>query len=428
MPRPWPEGPADLLVKARLSPPDRARAAWRAWRAERDFDDALQAEFRLLPGLAPRLDLLEPGADIRPRIEGIRRFNWARNRMRLARMLPFFDVLAAAGVTPMVLKAAARFATSPEALKDRYCRDLDVLIRPEDLARATEAVLAAGWRPMTGNLPGRRRAVPFDRYLHGEPPGTGGGPEIDIHAWASHFDDRPGGDALLWSRARPATLEGRKVMVPAPADDLLLGLLHGAVADPHSPLDWAVDAAAAMGAPGMDWDTFLEEVRTRRFATAAGWGLGYLAEGVGLEVPAHVTAGLASAAHPLEACELSATMQLKSGWSLLDRLAAVHMRRLRRRPTPVVRHVPPRTRLRDRMPLRLGRTERGGAAIELTFERGPEDLRVRQYDVLRDGRWLARLRITPGWLDRALGRRRWRFPFAGPREGIEIRPVEAEPR
>ena len=174
-----PSDSAVNLLKARLLPIDQARPAWKAWCEACDIDAASWMEVRLLAGIGERMDELDPDSPLRPRLEGVRRFIWTRNQIRLARSMPFLQALADAGLPFMLLKGGARIALSSDAAGQRFIRDIDVLIARDRMFEAVDVVLGKGFRPMTGRLPGSARAVPFDHVYGGGATGREGC-EIDL--------------------------------------------------------------------------------------------------------------------------------------------------------------------------------------------------------------------------------------------------------
>lgn len=422
--RGWPAGPVDLLVKARLAPEPEAVAAWADWARTRDMDGATWAEGRLLPGIMARGGVIPADAPQRPRIDGMRKFFWARNNVRLDRSVGLIGALGDAGIACMVLKGGARIAARPADVAERFLRDLDLLVPPADAARAVSVALDAGWRPLTGSLPGRRRAAAFDRQLAGDPPGSKGGPEVDLHAWAVHFEDRPGGDDALWANARPGLLRGRAVMTPGAAHTVALSLLHGPVDDVQAPADWAVDAALAMASPDMDWDLLVEEGRRRRLSAALSWGLDYLAEEIGVPIPAAARAALAADQTALQRAELAAWLKPKKRWGATERAATLAMRLGRGGWRPAAPSAPSR-RLRDAAPLRRATGADDARHVSVVFAAPPARGTRLRFDLSDDGGWIARLRVAPNALDAATGRRRWRFALPTPLRGsARLQPLD----
>jgi hypothetical protein len=96
-----------LLVQAAISPPDQAAAAWSAWISRRSLDEAGWAEVRLLPAIAARAGEIGLGTDVLPRLDGIRRFVWAKSQKQMLAARPLLSLMLQHGITPLLLKGAA---------------------------------------------------------------------------------------------------------------------------------------------------------------------------------------------------------------------------------------------------------------------------------------------------------------------------------
>ncbi|HWA49930.1 MAG TPA: nucleotidyltransferase family protein, partial [Dongiaceae bacterium] len=137
-------------MTAALADSETARTAWRKWRDENDLARADHAEVRLLAAVAGRIRKIEGDMPLDPRLEGMRRHIWAMNQMTLGATKPLLAAMSAAGLPLMPLKGAARLAIDPDVSKERALRDVDVLVPPDEWARAVGVVLAAGWRNSRG--------------------------------------------------------------------------------------------------------------------------------------------------------------------------------------------------------------------------------------------------------------------------------------
>jgi|GEM_PF-3094827 hypothetical protein len=286
-----------LLLIAVLAEPEAAAAAWRRWTSLRDLDTAAWAEVRLLAALAPRLANLDPCSPYLSRIKGISRFVWTRSQMTLAAGRPLLAALHEAGLPLLVLKGGARLAQDPGAASGRLLRDLDLLVPPAEWPRALEIADRLGWIPVTepgyrGSLgPKTARQILPKHHALGFRLGEG---EVDLHHAALYMCRHPGADDALWQRARPAMLQAVPVLVPSPADELLLALCHGALFSLEPVADWVLDAGALIGAGRIDWNLFEAEAVARALEAYALSGLLLLAERIGLPVPPGVGKRLAA--------------------------------------------------------------------------------------------------------------------------------------
>lgn len=324
--------PVRLLWTALSGRPEDAAAAYRAWRAEADIEALSEAEFRLLPAIADAIDRLEPQAPIRARLRGLQKYCWSHNIHILRTTLPVLEGLARAGIPTVVLKGGGVIARTPEAIRRRSIRDLDLLVRTADVPAAVAVLLAEGFRPVTGRIPGRSRAKAFDKAGPANPHAPER-IEIDLHHRALHLGHRGRFDDDLVDRSLPAELLGRPVRVLAAVDEALVAIGQALQGDANPSHFWIGDALAALRSPGFDAAAFWERARLRRFDTHAAVVLAWLDQQFGLPP------GILAARPPAR------------GW-LARRFDQAELRAMAR---------PPRERgLLDRIVLRLAEGRRGG--------------------------------------------------------------------
>ena len=139
--------PMQALLRAAVSEPEVARAAWADWIADHSLDDVSWEELRLLGAIAGRGELLDVAPAQRPRLDGIRRFIWTRTQLKLAAAVPILRQLAGSGVPFCLLKGTALIAGGHLAAGERFIRDVDVLVPRSRLADAVAILFAAGWTP-----------------------------------------------------------------------------------------------------------------------------------------------------------------------------------------------------------------------------------------------------------------------------------------
>jgi hypothetical protein len=273
--------PVLLLWTALEAPPEAAAAAYRAWRAESDIEALGEAEFRLLPAIAEAIDRLEPEAPIRARLRGLQKYCWSNNIHILRTALPVVEGLARAGIPAVALKGGGVIARMPLAIRRRSIRDLDLLVRTADVPGAVAVLLAEGFRPVTGRIPGRLRAKAFDK----PGPANPHAPErieIDLHHRAMHVARYSTLDDDLVARSLPGELLGRPVRVLAPVDEALVAIGQAVQWDSGPSHLWIGDALAALRAPDFDADEFWARARARRFDTHAALVVAWLARQFGL--------------------------------------------------------------------------------------------------------------------------------------------------
>lgn len=287
-----PRGSDDLLIQAAVAPVPQARAAWQDWCARRPLDEAGWAEVRMMPSVAARAGELAIGADLLPRLDGIRRFVWTTSQKQLLAARPILAHLIGHGVPVMLLKGAALMAAYPAALGRRFLRDVDILVPAARLVEAVELAGAAGWR--NPYYPGVEEAalIGLARTHALEFKGPAGG-EIDLHRFALAPNFCAGDDDPLWARAVAAQFLGLPCLRPAPEDLLVAALEHSFRRDPDQVLDWSLDAARLIGDPELDWAAVVEAVQRRNIAVPVEARLRYLGERCNLAVPGPVLAALA---------------------------------------------------------------------------------------------------------------------------------------
>ena len=284
----WPAPDLRLLLKTYYCTPEQARDAWHQWLATHSIDTATWAEVRLLSAIAQRVQIIDPDSPEQSRLDGIRRFVWTLNQIRLDRSMPVIDVLINANIPVMILKGVARIAMNQAISSARFVRDVDIMVDPSRLDEACDVLIANGWRPVNGILPGISRAEPFAQIL---PVSNGKNSvytedyHVDIHRSAIHYGRSGTFDDIFWTRCRDANLRGRQVKIPSSTDQFLHALTHGTIADDNRPADWVIDALDAVTNQNFNWDLFAEEVERRRAGAAIASGLDYLATDFGLDIP-----------------------------------------------------------------------------------------------------------------------------------------------
>ncbi len=287
----WPSTELCLLLKAYACPVDQARAAWRGWLATRTVDNASWAEVRLLAALAGRIAIIDPQSAELSRLEGVRRFVWTSNQVRLDRSMSLIDLLIKSGIPVMLLKGMARIATNPALASARFVRDIDIIVESSRLDEACEILITNGWRPVFGKLPGLSRAEPFGRLL----------PEImdkatveeenfhvDVHRSAVHYGRTGTFDDNLWTHCRDAVLRGRPVKIPSETDQFLHAIAHGTISDAERPADWVIDALDAATGSGFSWEICASEILRRRMGAAVSGGFCFLESELGFWIPAEI--------------------------------------------------------------------------------------------------------------------------------------------
>jgi len=293
----WPSGGRDLLLKAALLPqPEMALDHFARWLALQDLDDAVFADHRLLAAILERHGPALARFAEYPRLKGIQRKLWTESRMRVHANLPILRALSQGGVPVMLFKGAARVAVNPAAQRQRAHQDVDILVRPEHMAAAARILIAEGWQTARGEtaLSAVARA-PTARAINFHDARDG---DIDLHRSIYHGPNfHPLRDAALWDQAVSADFFGQPVLVPRAEERLAITLAHGAWSS-HTHSDWLVDAAELIADPTLDGAELEAIIRDRRMAFQARIGLGYLAQEIGVPMPAGLLDRLAGQPQP----------------------------------------------------------------------------------------------------------------------------------
>lgn len=299
-----PRGGLDLLVRAALAQEPQAREAWRTWRAERDLDTTSWSEVRMLAAVAGRIALLEEDADVRPRVEGIRKFLWVHTQMCLEPAGPALALLSEAGIPGLLMKGAARVVAQPTSAHERLIRDVDVLVPLGREKRALDVLCNAGWTLREPPWAVQARAASPVAGHHAWTLEKGRG-EIDLHHFSNHLNRLTGDDDGLWRRAATVRWRGATVHLPSPADALVLAVTHGVRWSRDGAADWTVDAASLVDAGTVAWDVVLEEADSRLLHAVLHAGLLYLRDALGRAVPDDVLGHLEARSTAEARAELS---------------------------------------------------------------------------------------------------------------------------
>ncbi|WP_368415324.1 nucleotidyltransferase family protein [Falsiroseomonas sp.] len=279
----WPDEADTLLLTAALHPDAaRARAAWRDWDDPQRFEAATWPMLRIFPAMARRLPELGLDSDLLPRLAGVRRFLWTKSRLLHRAVLPALGGLHAAGVTPMLLKGAARVALDPKETAERYSHDVDVLVPTPAWATAVEVMYAQGMEPALKLT--REEVLGMRHRFHGIGFSKAEA-QLDLHLFALKRNRCEGDDDGLWARSLPAVFGGVPVRAPGAEDRLVMAVGHGLLTSPGRVTNWVFDAVAALSRPGFDWDLVQRELVERGLSAFGAAGLRFLRARLDQPVP-----------------------------------------------------------------------------------------------------------------------------------------------
>lgn len=244
-----------LIFRAATGSGQRAFDAFRAWRARLVMDELPHTALTAMPLL---LELIKRHGIEDPqlgRMRGMGRHIWVSNTLQLEHLFEALDAVAAAGQTAVLMKGAALYARDPTSAIKRRSSDYDILVEPASIGAAASGLAAAGfvpkdltWADFDANLPESATAgVPISKdRLHGE---------IDLH-WRplpGIFDNAL--TRRIVSSAEPASLQGRRVLVPIPAHHLFLALARCAPSESAESFVRLLEGYFLMASGvSIDWD------------------------------------------------------------------------------------------------------------------------------------------------------------------------------
>jgi hypothetical protein len=192
------------------------------------------------------------------------RRNAARNLWRTGELLRLLGSFQARGLSALPFKGPTLAAYAYGSLSLRQFSDLDLLLRPEDLASGQDVLLSEGYTPHL-DLPQSRQAdylrvvgqAPYFRQRDGS--------LVELHARLTprrfHFPLRLG---ELAGRLVPLQLLGKEVRVLGPEDLLLVLCAHGAK-HVFACLGWVCDLAALLlSHPTLDLAQVFDRARQLR--------------------------------------------------------------------------------------------------------------------------------------------------------------------
>ncbi|NLX09626.1 MAG: nucleotidyltransferase family protein [Chloroflexi bacterium] len=191
------------------------------------------------------------------------------NLLLTGQMLQILRLLDAHGIKAIPYKGPVLAARAYHDLALRQIGDLDLLLKPDEVARARDLLIAEGYQPWETNEPHLNGYKHHFNLVHA-PTET----YVELH-WAvaqAHFsfplDTRP-----LWDRLETVEVAGQRVQSLATEDWLLILCAHGAK-HMWSHLKWLADVSALLrSSPQIDWDRVLTQAAALQSERMLGLGL-----------------------------------------------------------------------------------------------------------------------------------------------------------
>ena len=280
-----PTAAESALLAACLHSGDRARDAWARWCTGRGTDEErlchdLAATRTLLPLLTR--SVASNRLDTGPRVLTYLRAATLREELRASRFRQIaaeaIDALDSDGVATLVVRGAALAATVYDAWSLRHCHDLDVLVTPEELARAASVLTHVGCAPIG----------PGPDPLRGAVAGHRSGLRIALHTrpFAVPYYDGP----VEWFTARNQriVIDGVSARAASPEAMLVHVLGHATYSPSRRNLRWVADLWHLLARHrDLDWSAIGANIEAHRLALPVSVLLRHLAD-FGLPVPPDV--------------------------------------------------------------------------------------------------------------------------------------------
>lgn len=238
------------LLRAALDDQEGA-AQWRSWRAAHDLQAFLAQDHAGVKGLLPLLAyaLEKHGVELTSDDRSLLRMARYREQLRMERyfaiMQQSLDLLRSHNIEIVVLKGAALAQTAYPDPTLRHCHDIDLLIHPRDLRRATDLLLQHGYRHSSSRSSLDQAVALGDVQLD-----HASGLPVVLHTrlFRQEFFDAPFDD--FWRHTVTLGEGPQRMLAPEWALVHLLGTVLGT----RAKVTWVCDAVYLLAAtPTIDW-------------------------------------------------------------------------------------------------------------------------------------------------------------------------------
>lgn len=264
----WPSRRQEALLRLALAPDVDVDRAWRELQPL-EIETLEEGSFALLPLVHDRLVAAGVEDARLPRLAGTYRSTWVRNQLQLERLAQLLEALAAAGSPPLVVGGAAVAARYYAQLGLRPIVQLELIVAPEEAARAGSVLSRNGWR-IASRRPGRT-----SRLVNATAPVT-----AVLHEGAPAYFSGPSGSAETLSALREAASEqalgGAVASTLAPADELLLTCATWARRTLAPGIQWLVDAHSILASGEVALDRLAVRAHAQRLVLPVHDTLAYL--------------------------------------------------------------------------------------------------------------------------------------------------------
>lgn len=281
----WPTDAQERLLKAGLGEDSSAVEHFYAWRSMINLaDDFDRGSFRLLPLLYTNMSRFGLEDSLMGRLKGTYRRAWCEAQSRFEQAGKVLTLLQEHGIETLLIKGIPLAISYYGNETLRPMADLDVVVPHGKAAQAIKLLEKAGWA--RGSY-ARDEHLVFHHAMQFFWPAGG---ELDLH-WHVLTECRsPAADEHFWRNSEPLTVKGVKTRQLGHTDMFLHTVIHGVRWNPEPPIRWIADAAMILRRTDreIEWDEILAFADRERLNCRLRLGLTYLAEHIGLPIPAYV--------------------------------------------------------------------------------------------------------------------------------------------
>ncbi len=287
----WPDRMRTLLLRACLGSPKPATTAWRDFQAlAGDLKHFFETDLTGLKGLLPVVYAAARRNEfaLEKELQSYLRVATVREELRSTVIRDIhagvLTALTEADIPVIALRGGALADTGYETPVERHCHALHLLVHPDALTAAGDALRGCGFAParLPEAAPGARQGF---RHTDGLP--------LVVHTALYDAPVYRHDSAALWSASLPADIAGIPVRIPSPTHHLIYVLTAAFHERTRGHLRWACDAMLLIdGNPGIDWPEFSRIVQSSGLDLPVDTMLRYLSEHLDAPVPADVLSAL----------------------------------------------------------------------------------------------------------------------------------------
>ncbi|CAN5199208.1 hypothetical protein BH24PSE2_BH24PSE2_08770 [soil metagenome] len=280
-----------ILLQACLGSAEVAAEGWRGWLDHvRDPRSAFERDQEGIKGLLPfiRYSLnkheIEVPAGFRVYLQVSSVREELRSRIYRQILGDTLSALRAAGCDVIALRAAALSESVYETNDLRHNHAIELLIRPSDVDRATEALKNL---PFEHQEPRRAWQRHVHQYIH-----TTGLPLV-LHTALLLLPHYRAGSDDIWANSESAVLGGVESRMLSPCENLINVCGHASYSRGRMNLRWVCDAVLILRRhPEIEWESVIQRVRQYRLVLPLAVMFEFLAQQLEAPIPQPVLTDL----------------------------------------------------------------------------------------------------------------------------------------